>query len=213
MLNGIFEVPEDYIENGDGTGRAVYKQSNRVRIQFEKTFTLNQTSTLEQGREVFDESVVVLMQAKGDSNVVAHRATDQHKRMFPAQWNKFKSGQDGELGQSLSQLYGMTPNLLSAFTARGLFSIQQLAEAEDGMISDIPEAERARALAQVWLDSRSGESKTASLIVQATGYKARAEDAEKELAKLRAELAKTKKKRPAARKARPKKEIEAKNEE
>lgn len=205
MLNGIFEVPEDYVENGDGTGRAVYKNANRVRAQFETIYELNQNRTLEEGREVFDQKTVVLIQAKGDSNVVSHLVTDQHKRMFPSQWRKYEQGQTGEIGHSLANLYGITPNLVAAFSARGIFSIKNLAEADDSLISDIPDADRARALAQVWLSSRDGESEQASLIVEATSYKARAEEAEAELVALRKQLEESKKPSAAKRRTRTKK--------
>lgn len=202
MLNGIFEVPEDYIENGDGTGTPVYSAKNRVRVQFEKVYTLNEAKTLELGKEVFDEDTVILMQAKGDSNIVAHRATEQHKAIYPQQWRKYQQGQNGEIGQSIASLYGMNPNLMAAFAARGIFSIQQLADADDALISDMPGWEKIKSLAKVWISSRKGEEQTASLIVEATAYKARAEGAEAELAKLRAELAaaKAKPKRTRVRK-------------
>jgi len=198
MLNGIFEVPEDYIENSDGTGTPVYKASNRVRVQFEQSFVLNEGKTLETGKEVFDETLIVLMQAKGDSNVVSHRANEQHKAMFPAQWKRFKDGQSGEVGNSLSNLYGVGPNLIAAFAARGIFSIQNLLKAEPGLISDIPGAEKVLALAQVWTSSRDGEGKAAVLIAEATTYRARAEKAEEELSRLKAKL-----KAPKARRKRP----------
>jgi len=207
MLNGIFEVPEDYIENGDGTGRAVYKAGNGLRAQFEKVFVLNEGRTLETGKESFEESIVVLIQAKGDSNIVAHRMTDQHKRMFPQQWRRFEQGATGELGQSIVHLYGMTPNLVAAFTARGVFTVTQLAECSDEVLADIPDGERARALAQVFLSTRKGESDTASLIVEVHGYKTRNAELEAEAARLRAELAKAKPKRVRTKRVKEKTDV------
>jgi predicted flap endonuclease-1-like 5' DNA nuclease len=194
MLNGVFEQPSDYIDNGNGVGRPVYSQgSARLRVQFEKVFEVDQAKSLLEGKEAFTSQDIILIQAAKDTNCAAHIVRDEHKARFPDQWRKFQQGQDGELGASITKLYGVSPLQVAQLHHFGIFTIQQLSEINDEILSQIPESSQLKPLAQVWLNSRQNEDESVSIIMEAQSYKARNAELEEQNKKLLAELEASKK--------------------
>lgn len=189
MNNELFELPMDYIPNGDGTAKPVYADRKGVRVQFETIYTVNEQRSKETGKLEHDKKVVILKQARGDTNVPANLATEYDKIEHKEAWEKFQAGESGELGFGLSKLEFLPAVAIASFNHLGILTVDQLADAAEVLIDQVERGKEYQVLAKLWLDERTGRNESASLIVQAEGYRTRNIELEEENKKLREELA------------------------
>lgn len=181
----VFEMPIDYIANGDGTGRPVYADaSSRVRVVFDKEYIPNEAEMLRTGKEVLKENILIRKFVRGDTNAPAARATEDDKRYYKKEWEAFlrKESQDGT--QPVSNLYGIRSKQVAHLAYLNIYTIQDLDRVPLEVIQEVDEAERLKSLARVWVEARSSEEESASALVVAETYKQRSAELEEENRKL-----------------------------
>jgi hypothetical protein len=191
MLGAVpFEIPVDYVDNGNGIGRPVYANTNsRVKATFVRLRKVNEQASLRAGKEVYDDEIVLIKQIAGDTNVAANRATEADKLAFREEWARFQRGDGVDVGTPLGHLYGVGPATMAIMFGLGIATVQAASKMSDQMCSVVGEqGERVRALAQVYLNSRASEAESASALIEAKATRARNVELEAECARLRAEL-------------------------
>ena len=191
MLGPVpFELPVDYVAGTNGIGRPVYSnQSANVRATFVRLRKVNEAASLKAGHEIYEDEIVLVKHVAGDTNVAANRANESDKLRYAAEWARFQRGDSVDVGTPLAHLYGVGPATMAVMFGLGIATIQAAAAMSDQLCAVVGETgERARALAQVYLNSRKSETEQASAIVELKATSARLTELEAECAKLRAEL-------------------------
>lgn len=179
-LVDVFDVPMDYQPLPNGTGVPIYSEATRVQAQFIPVHELNERASLMKGEEVWESYEVILLKPHRDTTIVAHRANDQHRKQYPAQYERFKRGEMGELGTPLDKLYGITAKQIAQLRHHEVFTVEQAAQSD--VYPDI------QAKAKIFLNSRKGllDAEVAAKEVQILRVEVREKD--EELERLRAEV-------------------------
>lgn len=189
MSSVPMEFPIDYVENGDGTMKPIYKDaSSRLRVYFRKNRQIDTFETLRTGKETYKENILLYKKVKGSTNIPVSRATEEDKRKYPREWEAFKRGESNEESGLLSELYGIRLNDLQYLRSVDINTIQELADAPAGLLDSLDGGEDLRGLANIWLKTREKEKENSNAILVVETYKKKTEELESEVEKLRKEL-------------------------
>ena len=200
MVGIPMEFPVDYIENGDGTARPVYaNQNSRLRVQFKKVVRPDVKKMLDTGEECFLEEVLLVKRVKGDTNSPVSKATEDDKRRHRAEWEEFRRGEGGSNGHPLFELYGMRAKDVSFFASNGIYTIEQLIEAEPSQLAEIEGGFDLQELARIWVKARKKEDDAKNALEVLEEYKKKTEELEEKCLKLEAQLSRAKKARAKAK--------------
>lgn len=186
------EFPVDYLENGDGTMKPVYKdQDSRLRVYFRKVKKPDLVKMLQTGKEEWVEEVLLYKKIKGSTNIPVSRATEADKRIYRREWDQYLKGQKNESGNSLSDLYGIRAHDIAPLHDVGIDTIDQLIEAPDELLQQIDGGLDLKELAKIWAKTRQVEQENTQAIVIASTYRKKSEELEEKIAELEAKLKKT----------------------
>lgn len=202
-LNTVFDVPLDYQPLPNGTGVAVYPDSTRVQAQFTKVYELNVRASESRGIEIWDEYEVILLKAFRDTNIVSHRANEQHRKQFAAQYKKFQAGEAGELGTPLDKLYDITARQVAQLAHHGIFTIEQASLMDEALAHEHESYAGVQRKAQLWLKSKQGMLSADSAIKEAEILRVEVREKDEELDRLRAEILALKEKKSKKKKDAP----------
>jgi hypothetical protein len=99
----------------------------------------NKAKSKEEGRPIFQDVEYVEVIIAGDKNNKPHfKVTDEHKKRWPDQYNKFKDGiEQIPDGTRLEEWPRMTGSRAKELKAVGIFTVEQLAELPDTAIQGI----------------------------------------------------------------------------
>lgn len=184
-----FELPVDYIPNGDGTGKPVWNpETSRVRVQFSLHKTLDRPETLRQGKQIFKERLVILKQAYRDTNIVADLATEIDRQRYSKEYKVFSDRERGDLGEPVSHLSGVLPAQVAQLHYYGVYTVEQLAELDAEQLANIDGGAELQQLAKIMLKDSD------SSIIVVEEFKKRTEELELELAEAKREIRALKKK-------------------
>lgn len=183
------EFPIDYIEKPDGTARAVYKdQDQRVSVRFIKRKRPDVTKMLVTGKEEWIEEIILLKKARGSSNVPASRATEADKKRYRKEWEAFQKNEIGKTGYNLADVYGIRNSDIEYLASLDISTIEELIDADDSLLSDMPNGVEIKQLARVFKSSRDREEENKSAIVLVETYKKKTSELEAEVERLREQV-------------------------
>lgn len=196
------EFPVDYLENGDGTVKAVYRdQGSRLRVFFKKVRTADVAKMLQTGQEEWKEEILLYKKVKGSTNVPASRATEADKRIYHREWEAFKRGETEKGSNSLSDLYGIKAPDLYRLHEVGIGSIDELLEAPEDLISAIEGGKDLQELARIWDQTRKKEEQASEAVKLLATKEQENKALLAEIEKLKKQVSKPKTKAKSKRKA------------
>lgn len=165
MLNGIFEMPVDYENGPNGVGKPIYaNKGDAVRAQFVRVWEVDSAASIEAGREVKKPRDVILLQAKGDTNITSANVTEWHKRHYAREWAAFERG--GTANKCDIQDLGLGSRQIAELRYHGINTIQELAAADEEAIKNIPLHRECIAKAKLRLNTIEFENQQESAIIQ-----------------------------------------------
>lgn len=203
MSNSVpMEFPVDYVENGDGTMKPVYKdEGSRLRVYFRQVKRPDTQKMLETGKEEWFEEILLYKKVKGSTNIPASRATAADKRIYRREWEAFQRGQGSEGSNLLSDLYGIKPHDLHTLRSLEIGTIEELASTPDEVLQGVDGGLDLKDLANIWIRTRTGEAENTKAIVVAASYKKENTELLAEIERLKAKLEPKKTKAKAKAKA------------
>jgi len=183
------ELPIDYVEKGDGTMRAVYAdQDKRVSVRFTKTRRPDVAKMLHTGKEEWIDEIILLKKARGSSNVPASRATEADKKRYRKEWDAFLRNETGKTGYGLADVYGIRHGDIEALASLDITTVQELIDADDSLLVDMPNGVELKQLATVFKSARDKEEEQKSAIILVETYKKKASELEAEVERLKAQV-------------------------
>lgn len=143
-MDDIFVINED---NGN--------DDRNVSASFDIVPMVHSARSKAAGRAVYTDTPMVFIRVRDDEtgSKIPQLVTEEIKQRFPREWAAFEASHQVVDGMPLRMWPPITPSKLMEFTAAGILSVEQLAEASDVKIG--PEAEEWRARAKQWLAPQS----------------------------------------------------------
>lgn len=194
-ISAHFEMPIDYIPDGKGGGRPVYNEEDkRVQVFFRRKFVVDIQKMLDSGEEAsgLKEVLVVFKKVKGDTNVPSEVATEEHKRLYPKEYEAFIRGSSGDNGVPVGRLYGIHPRQVAQCQALKIFTIRELDEANAELLESVDDGYRLKKLARIFQAAREKENLGAEAIAELEALKPRLEALEEDAQKREAYITKLK---------------------
>jgi hypothetical protein len=188
MANHSFLASDD--QNPDFVG--AHNPDNRLHARFYKHAVQNNFRTEQEGRPIYDDIDMIEVQVPGDKLTSVHSIVrEDHKRRFPQQWAHFHNQHEGDQALAGKTPLEHWPRLTRAQVAelRHLHfrSVEDIAHASDTQLQSLGmcagmSSYKFRDVAQQFLKLAGDES-------AASKADARANQLEKEMAELRAQMA------------------------
>ena len=127
----IFEEPSDLPRPDESR----FEHDNKLYVEFSRKPRLHPGKSRDEGRAIYEEVDYVRIHVPGDKSSVIERPVNQLDiQRFGDRYNKWKAGQaEAVTGTPLSALPGMTPAKVEEYKYFKLITVEQLAEANDGL--------------------------------------------------------------------------------
>ena len=132
-----------------------FAYDNKLYIEFSRKPRLHPGKSREEGRAIYEEVDYLRIHVPGDKSSVVERPVNVLDiQRFGDRYNKWKAGQaEAVTGTPLSALPGMTPAKVEEYKYFKLLTVEQLAEANDGLgqkfMSFHQDKQRAKAFMEV----------------------------------------------------------------
>ena len=147
----IFEEPSTL----PGADESRFAYDNKLYIEFSRKPRLHPGKSREEGRAIYEEVDYLRIHVPGDKSSVVERPVNVLDiQRFGDRYNKWKAGQsEAVVGTPLSALPGMTPAKVEEYKYFKLLTVEQLADANDGLgqkfMSFNQDKQRAKAFMEV----------------------------------------------------------------
>lgn len=147
----IFEEMSDL----PGADETRYAADNKLYVEFSRKPRLHPAKSREAGRAIYEEADYVRIHVPGDkSSVVERPVTEMDIQRFADRYKKWKAGQsEAVIGTPLTALPGMTPAKVEEYRYFKIVTVEQLADANDGLgqkfMSFQQDKQRAKAFMEV----------------------------------------------------------------
>lgn len=147
----IFEEPSDLPRPDESR----FEHDNKLYVEFSRKPRLHPGKSREEGRAIYEEVDYLRIHVPGDKSSVVERPVNQLDiQRFGDRYNKWKAGQaEAVIGTPLSALPGMSPSKVEEYKFFKLVTVEQLAEANDGLgqkfMSFHQDKQRAKAFMEV----------------------------------------------------------------
>lgn len=147
----IFEDPSDLPMPDESR----FEHDNKLYIEFSRKPRLHPGKSREEGRAIYEEIDYLRIHVPGDKSSVVERPVSQLDiQRFADRYNKWKAGQaEAVIGTPLTALPGMTPAKVEEYKYFKIITVEQLAEANDGLgqkfMSFNQDKQRAKAFMEV----------------------------------------------------------------
>lgn len=194
-IHAHFEMPVDYIPDGQGGGKPVYSEEDkRVQVFFRRKYIADTQKMLEEGDEAsgLKEVLILFKKVKGDTNVPSEVATDEHKRVYAKEYEAFIRGSSGDNGIPVGRLYGIHPRQVAHLQHLSIFTVKELDEAEMEVVKGVDDIDRLKKLARIFQAAREKESGAAAALEEAEELRAKVAELEEAASKREAYLNKLK---------------------
>jgi hypothetical protein len=152
----------------------------RLIVTFMPRVVRNNFKSIAVGRPVHDTFDFIQIIVPGDRlRVVEREASDYDKSRFAAKWALYKAGKKEEVTGTLLSSWGvMAPNIAADYFAMNVKTVEQLAEADELLITNLGMGARDwKQRAQAYL---AATGKSTTLLDEITALKARLAAVEKE---------------------------------
>jgi hypothetical protein len=132
-----------------------FEHDNKLYIEFSRKPRLHPGKSREEGRAIYEEIDYLRIHVPGDKSSVVERPVSQLDiQRFADRYNKWKAGQaEAVIGTPLTALPGMTPAKVEEYKYFKIITVEQLAEANDGLgqkfMSFNQDKQRAKAFMEV----------------------------------------------------------------
>lgn len=165
-------TPTDFGEFEDTSVQANserFAHDNKLYVEFNRRPRLHPGKSREEGRAIYEEVDYIKVHVPGDkSSVIDRPVTELDAQRFADRYAKWKAGQaEAVVGTPLSALPGMTPSKVEEYKYFKVMTIEQLAEANDGLgqkfMSFQQDKQRAKAFMEVAKNNAPIEKMNAEL--------------------------------------------------
>lgn len=185
----------------DNTSQDRFSGDGRLFVKFYKRPMLNQAESVKEGRPIYKEEVCIRIMIPGDKTNIVDRIADEiDVNRFRKQYEHFVANLTQTVGTLLSEVGFIPASLVEELKYYHIETVEQLAGLSDGSAQKIPGIQKYKQKAQAYLDAMSDPEK----VLERAKEEARKEIAaelqkrDKELAELRAQIAKVQQRAPQA---------------
>jgi hypothetical protein len=164
-----------FVPFGGGDSFKLPSHNQNIIPVFSSELFLNEARTREEGRQIYDTREIVTYMIGGDSkSMPVERVTEQVKRRFPEQYAAFKRGEEvAQSGTPLEMWPWLNTPQVRHLKYLNIFSVEQLAEASDGVIGNIGMGGRTLVKqAKAWLEAAQTGSAPVKTIEENESLKA-----------------------------------------
>jgi hypothetical protein len=153
-------APTDWSEvSGDvGPNEQRYAQDSKLHVQFYIRPMLQTAASEEAGRPVFADIEHIRIMIPGDKlSIIDRLASSDDKSRFAEHYSKFKAGQgDAIVGTRLEVVPWMTRSKVEEYKFFGVFTVEQLADANDSVGNKFPSFQTDKRKCREFLEATSG---------------------------------------------------------
>jgi hypothetical protein len=150
-------TPTTFEEMSDlpGADESRYAADNKLYVEFSRKPRLHPAKSRDAGRAIYEEADYVRIHVPGDkSSVIERPITEMDEQRFADRYKKWKAGQaEAVIGTPLTALPGMSPAKVEEYKYFKIITVEQLAEANDGLgqkfMSFQQDKQRAKAFMEV----------------------------------------------------------------
>ena len=125
----------------------------RLQVSFTTQAVKSPLKSAEAGHPVYDDLPYIQIKSLKDMNVVIETiATDEHKKRFPMEWQRYVEGKaEDQVGIPVTELPGITPARVKELSIHDIRTIETLAEIGEDLTHRVPGLATLRAKAQDYL--------------------------------------------------------------
>lgn len=129
----IEEATMDLTSMAMDQNQSMFKDDDKLRVQFTLTPHFNQDETNKQGRPIYDDTVYVTIMVPGQVDIIHRKAWKQDLERFPRQYAAFKNNQDQDAasGTPLKLLTWMSASQVKELEFFNVRTVEQLAAMPD----------------------------------------------------------------------------------
>lgn len=137
-----------------------FAEDNRLHVRFYMKPRLNEHKSAEANRAIYEDTEYVEIMIPGDKhNIVQRPVWEQDIHRFPVHYDKFKKGLAQVVGTPLKAVPFLTEAQVEEYAFFNIRTVEQLAEANDGIIQRFMGGLEMKTRAKAWIDKeRSGET-------------------------------------------------------
>lgn len=139
----------------------VYERTNagdeKLHVHFFMDVLPDPDASAQAGMRKFRDAEFVSIMVPGDKrNIVVREVRESDIERFPKQYKMFKDGAGEQvLGFPLKEWAGVTRAMVEEFKYLGFHTVEQIAEASDGILSKYPGLREIQVRAKNWLDAQA----------------------------------------------------------
>lgn len=125
----------DELDEPLSTRQERFAMDHKLFVEFFRKPKLHPGKSTEAGRAVYEEVDYIRVFVPGDkSSVIERPVTQMDAERFADRYSKWKAGQeDAVVGTPLTALPGMTPSKVEEYKYFKIMTVEQLADANDGL--------------------------------------------------------------------------------
>ena len=172
--------------DNDGFDEGNQPGDEKLFVQFYDGSYQDSALSEQEGRPVFTTRPFVKILVPGDRTTVINTLADAtYQRRFPRQWKAYqeKSSQDIQ-GTLLSEVPVVTRAQAQELEYFKIFTVEQLAGANDNLSTKIPGFQQLKQKAAVYVESAKDAALAQKLTAENTALRGRVESLESEIARL-----------------------------
>lgn len=150
----------------------------------------NDWKSTQEGRPIFDDTLMIEIRVRGDRNSVIQRPVrPEDKARFRGVFAAHEKGEkEGSSGTPLSQWPLMTQSQVEEMKYLGFHTVENVAEAHDGVLGKFPGLRAMQEKAKLYLEQASGGAPLERLAKENEGLKSQAEVQQRTIQELSSKL-------------------------
>lgn len=171
---------------------AAQRESDRnLAVRFYMLPVRNEQRTVEEGRPIFEDTEHVEIRVRGDrNNIVIRPVRETDKQRFREGYRAYKENLQGVInGTPLGEWPIATQSFVEEMKYLGFHTVEQIAEANDTVVSRVPGLQMLKNKARTFLEFSKGAAPLERVQKELEEQKSRAEMAERAAADMSARLA------------------------
>jgi hypothetical protein len=177
------------------------EQDKNLAVRFYKQALKDEAKSVEEGRAIFVDTIMVEIRVRGDRNNVVNRPVrEDDKHRFRQAYQSYEKHLESGLleGTPLGEWGAVGPSFVEEMRYLGFYTVEQLAEANDTVVGRVPGLQTFKQKAKVFLEFTKGAAPLERLQADLETEKNAREAAQIQVADLASRLADMEKKLAAA---------------